>query len=251
VDERPEPRAGPNPSEISDPEQGGSVFLPGAILSELGVAPASLPADTPQEEIWDAFLASYGEVLHKTAAYAAPRTMDRERRHDTSMDAFAFILEKLREGGFRRLRAFDGEDREAFTRWLVVVARRLCTDFRRQRYGRIRSTTDPETTGVRRKLVDELWEPQEPSELPGDPRSNPEWEARYQERSGFVERVLGELEPRRRLLLAYRFEEDLSARRIAEVMDFPTPFHVYRELNKVLTHLRRRLKALGVHDPDP
>jgi RNA polymerase sigma factor (sigma-70 family) len=201
--------------------------------------------------MWDAFLASYGEVLLKTAGYAASRTMARERRHDASMDAYVFILEKLREEEFRRLRAFDGEDREAFTRWLVVVARRLCTDFRRKRYGRVRSATDAATRDMRRRLVDELWEKQEPSNLPADPHANPEWDTRYRERHGLLEQVQGELEPRDQLLLAYRFEDDLPARRIAELMGFPSPFHVYRKLKKVLADLRQRLEGLGMEDPDP
>ena len=99
--------------------------------------------------------------------------------------------------------------------------------------------------------MDELWEPRNPSELPAEAQSSPEWDARFRERRGLLERVLEEIEPRQRLLLAYRFEEDLTARRIAELMGFPTPFHVYRQLNKVLGRLRRRLEALGVHDADP
>jgi DNA-directed RNA polymerase specialized sigma subunit len=47
------------------------------------------------------------------------------------------------------------------------------------------------------------------------------------------------LEPRDRLLLTLRFDKELPAHEIAEVMGFPTQFHVYRRLRAVLAMLGR------------
>jgi len=167
------------------------------------------------------------------------------------MDAYAFILERIRQNDFQRLRRFSGGDEAALSRWLVVVARRLCSDFRRKRYGRVRDATPEVETEARRRLVDEVWEPRESSELPAPSSSNPELELRRQEHRKALEDAVGELEPRDQLLLAYRFENGLSARRIAEIMDFPTPFHVYRRLNRLLEGLRTQLKERGVEGPNP
>ena len=193
---------------------------------------------------WADFLSSYGHLLLKTAQYT-------HRNHDASMDAYAFVLERLRQSEFRRLRAFTGGDAAALSRWLVVVARRLCLDFRRERYGRPRASVPEAERDARRRLVDEIWDEREPSELPGPSSSNPEWLLRSDQHRRALEAVVGELEPRDQLLLALRFENDLSARRIAEIMDWPTPFHVYRRLKTLLAALRTGLQARGVEDPDP
>jgi DNA-directed RNA polymerase specialized sigma subunit len=49
-----------------------------------------------------------------------------------------------------------------------------------------------------------------------------------------------------RMLIKLRFEDNLSAKEIAEVIGAPTPFHVYRRLNHVLDVLRRGLIARGL-----
>jgi RNA polymerase sigma factor (sigma-70 family) len=203
-----------------------------------------MPAGSEPERAWDAFLSSFGDLLLKTAAYA-------HRGHDPAMDAYAFILEKLREDDFRRLRKFSGGDGDAFKRWLVVVARRLCSDLRRQKYGRVRLATPEVDREVRRRLVDEIWDVKEPSELPAGVTADPEWELRLRERRAALKAVVEDLDSRDRLLLAFRFEDGLSARRIAELMDFSTPFHVYRRLNRVLAALREELRSMGVEGPGP
>ena len=57
---------------------------------------------------------------------------------------------------------------------------------------------------------------------------------------------MSDLTPRERLLLALRFEDELSASRIASVLELPTPFHVYRYLNAVLSRLRAALVQRGL-----
>lgn len=58
--------------------------------------------------------------------------------------------------------------------------------------------------------------------------------------------ALATLDPRDCLLLKLRFEDDLSAREITALLGFPTPFHVYRRLNSLLTVLRDTLRGRGV-----
>jgi RNA polymerase sigma factor (sigma-70 family) len=220
--------------------------FPPSVARLLGISP-----NTPAEEAWDAFLSEHGEVLLRTASQAHRNFGSGRDTHDATMDAYAFILERLRQDDFRRLRAFPGGDAAALTRWLVVVARRLCTDLWRQRYGRDRPGTSELDRVTRRHLADEIWDARPSSELPASKSTNPEWEIRREERRNALVTAVRELEPREQLLLAYRFDDGLSAQRISDLMDLPTPFHVYRKLNKVLAALRTRLRELGVVDPDP
>ena len=58
--------------------------------------------------------------------------------------------------------------------------------------------------------------------------------------------VLAGLEPRDRLLIRLRFDDELPISRIAQVLHLPTVFHVYRRLNQVLREIRTRLVARGI-----
>jgi RNA polymerase sigma factor (sigma-70 family) len=169
------------------------------------------------------------------------------------MDAYADLLEQLRCDDFRRLRAYTVRSRCKFTTWLVVVARRLCLDRLRQRYGRRHGTghQSHEAHGVRRRLVDLLAEELDVSELADPADDNPETRLRSSELGGALTEALTALDPRDLLLLKLRFEEGLAAREIGQVMGFATPFHVYRRLNTLLAQLRTALARRGVRDSEP
>jgi RNA polymerase sigma factor (sigma-70 family) len=220
------------------PGREGSTF-PAEVGHILG-----LPPDRSLEVGWDAFLTDFGELLLRACRYGF-------RDDDAAMDAYAFALGKLREDDLRRLRGFPGGDRDTLSRWLVVVARRLVTDFRRHRYGRVRPATAAADLDARRRLIDGIWDPRDSQELPDSRTSDPEWTLRLRERREAVDAAMRRLEPRDRLLLAFRFDEELPARRIAELMDFPTPFHVYRRLNRILADLRAQLLESGIEGPSP
>src|SRR5262245_56038816 len=81
------------------------------------------------DEAWSRFVPRFSPLLLHTARTAA-------REHDRAMDAYVYVLEQLREDDGRRLRQYLEDSRAQFTTWLVIVARRLCVDFLRQRYGR-------------------------------------------------------------------------------------------------------------------
>lgn len=160
------------------------------------------------------------------------------------MDAYAYLLEQLRGDDCHRLRSFVSDGRGKFTTWLVVVARRLCIDYIRQRYGRDAHVS-------RRNLVDLLVEQLDPADLADQTGADPETSLRVRELGGVLGDALGTLEQRDRLLLKLRFEDDLPASAIGKIMGFPTPFHVYRRVNALLEQLRLVLRRRGVHGSEP
>ncbi|MEK7402893.1 MAG: hypothetical protein AABZ80_11130, partial [Gemmatimonadota bacterium] len=72
------------------------------------------------------------------------------------MDAYAFILGQLRDGNCKRLLAYTATEGCTFETWLAVVARRLCLDHHRHKYGRPRGddARSLEAQRERRRLVD-------------------------------------------------------------------------------------------------
>ena len=168
------------------------------------------------------------------------------------MDGYAHVLERLREHDCRRLRGYAPDGRTKFTTWLVVVARRLCLDFHRHRYGR---SDDPAPDALaahaaRRRLADLVAGAIEPEQLAAsaaDPASALQAEELHRALGAATAR-LGATD---RLLLKLRFDDDLSAREIAGLLALPTPFHVYRRLNALLQELRRVLQQRGIHEAEP
>lgn len=159
------------------------------------------------------------------------------------MDRYTWILDHLRADDFRRLRSFSGDGRSKFSTWLVVVARRLCVDHHRQRYGRDRgSGNDVE----RRRLADLCAEQLDAGEIPDSAAETPDRLLLAAETREALDGALEALDPRDRLLLRLRFEDDLPANEIAALLKLPTPFHVYRRVNTLLGALRRSLEARGV-----
>jgi RNA polymerase sigma factor (sigma-70 family) len=200
------------------------------------------PADAnAREAAWAAFLETHSRLLLSVC-----RTMGRD--HDRAMDAYTFLLDQLRRDDFHRLRGYLADGRGKFTTWLVVVARRLCLDFARQRYGRVREHTSSEAAATRRRLVDLVSEDVEAAGAGSDPAPGPDQAVLDSERADAVSAVLGALAPRDRLLLKLRFDDDLPAREIARVMGFPTPFHVYRRVNALLAELRAALARRGLEE---
>ncbi len=176
------------------------------------------------------------------------------RDHDGAMDAYAYVVEQLRADECKRLRVYVSDGRSKFTTWLVVVARRLCLDHLRHRYGRSTDGT-PETQAarlVRRQLADLLAADLDASGVSSEATAdNPEKQLRRDELNCALQGVLSGLEPRDRLLLKLRFDDGLSAREIGALMGFPTPFHVYRRLNTLLGRLRSALRERGIEGSDP
>lgn len=199
-----------------------------------------------RDQAWDSFVSTYTRLLVHTA-----RSVSRE--YDAAMDAYAHVLEALREDDFRRLRGYTPIPNSKFTTWLVMVARRLCVDHVRRRYGQPRSE-DPASEQlqlVRTRLADLLAADVDPDRLTHPAEASPETELRARQLEQAVATAVGELEPRDRLLLTLRFDDGRSAREIASIMRFPTQFHVYRRITAVLGMLRVSLGRRGIEGPTP
>lgn len=200
-----------------------------------------------REEAWSGFLERYGDLLLDVA-----RSFGGE--YDAAMDRFEYILQGLRRDDFKRLRSYSARRRSRFRSWLVVIARRLCYDFARARYGRSRSGEAGETReqrAVRRRLTDLATAELREDLLPAPGASNPERRLREAELQAALEAALARLSARDRLLLRLRYEDDLSVREIARVMALPSVFHVYRRQRAVLAELRQALRERGIDDGVP
>lgn len=207
---------------------------------------ALLRADTDEED-WAEFVRVFTPAILRVARSLGGDT-------DSVMDRYTFVLERLRENDCRRLRAYVRPAANDFTLWLVVVARRLCLDHYRSRYGRARGT-DAAGAGLdragRRRLADLVADRIDPAHLAGATHTAPDEQLARAERERALGKALEAISPADRLLLRLRFGEDLSAREIAGILRLPTPFHVYRRLDKVLNRLRGLLLRMGVQEAEP
>jgi len=202
-------------------------------------------SEAARDQGWAEFLRIHNRLLLHVAR-------SRTRDHDIAMDAYAFILDHLRQDDFRRLRAFVADGRSAFTTWLVVVAKRLCIDFERERYGRTSrkaNGTSAELEAQRRRLVDLTSAELDLASIPDPSERTPETVFDATTMRQALLDAIAELEPRDRLLLALRFEDELTAERIATTLGMASPFHVYRQLNRILATLRQRLRFLRESNP--
>jgi RNA polymerase sigma factor (sigma-70 family) len=208
-----------------------------------------LNAESPArfEAAWDAFVGRHHRLLLHVARKVMPAA-------ESAMDAYAHVLERLRRDNCRALRAYAPDGRSQFTTWLVVVTRRTCVDFYRQKYGRQRSEAPTDAAlmerDARRRLATFAGVDDTLAQIP-DEQGGPEHVLRNGQLHEALMRAVCALSPDDQLLLKLRFSDDLPAQRIASVMSFPTPFHVYRRLKVVCAELRRRLIARGVEDSAP
>jgi RNA polymerase sigma factor (sigma-70 family) len=203
--------------------------------------------ESARQEAWEVFVQNHSKLL-----IHAVRSMG--GGYDATMDRYAHVLERLRSDDFQRLRAYAPMDCAKFTTWLVVVARRLGVDYQRHQYGRNRSSESPDsealeqTQRVRRKLADLVAVDMDLEAVSDDTRADPASNVIQVELREALERVMSILPTRDRLLLALRFEHEVSVREIADVMGFPSQFHVYRRLKKVTSELRDALEREGIHE---
>ena len=199
-----------------------------------------------RDEAWARFVDEYSRLLLYVTRRNTPD-------YDGAMDAYAFVLEKLREQDLHRLRGFAADGRGKFTTWLVVVSRRLCLDFYRHRYGRAPAdaTADvDDARAARRRLVD-LTTAKVDAVLASPSSDDQDRDLRRAELERALESAMTGLPAPDRLLLTLRFHDGLSGAEIASLLHFASAFHVYRRLNQLLATLRERLARLGVRSPVP
>ena len=210
---------------------------------------ALLTADEAKSEAaWADFLRTYSPLL----LHAARTTSS---GYDDAMDSYAYVLERLRDNGFHRLRRYTADPRSKFTTWLVLVARRMCIDRQRERYGRApgtqRTPAQDDARTARRRLADLTAAEVDLSTIEDSKQGNPEEVLRARELREMLEAAIEELDPRDQLLLTLRFVDGLSAREIAPIQSWPSPVHVYRRIEHLTDKLRRNLSRRGVDDPVP
>ncbi|MCL7979803.1 MAG: sigma-70 family RNA polymerase sigma factor [marine benthic group bacterium] len=198
-----------------------------------------------------------GEAAGDGAWHAFVDEHDRLLRHvcrslggdvDAERDRYAYVLEQLRADDFHRLRKFAADGRGKFTTWLTVVARRICLDHERSRYGRASPASDTDARDARRRLTDLVAVELDPDRLGATASGDPIARLEREEARAALHRATSSLGAEDRLLLALRFADELSAREIAEVVGLPSPFHVYRRLNAILARLRASLVELGIEE---
>lgn len=198
------------------------------------------------EAAWAAFLGRYSRLLLRVAHSLGGG-------QDAAMDRYAYVIEWLRRDEFSRLRTFVPDGRCQFSTWLVVVARRLCLDQARRRYGRPGGSDGhaAERRSSRRRLEDLVGEKLDLDSLQSPSTSSPDSELREQELKMALDAAIADLDGSERFLLKLRFEFELPVRQIAELVSAPSVFHVYRRLNSALERLREDLTSRGVVDPEP
>lgn len=199
---------------------------------------------TERDAAWADFIAAHSDIVLRTCRSVA-------RDYDVAMDAYAFVLEALRQDDHRRLRAYVPDGRTNFSTWLVVVTRRLVLDHLRRKYGRSRSADEARRAdvGTRRALEDLISDVLDADRIAAV-SPLPDVAVRRAERAAAVRAAIALLEPADRLLLALRFADDRSVRQIAKILGMPTVFHVYRRLRAVLDRLRGELARRGIEDPE-
>lgn len=217
---------------------------PQSALARLLAAIASQGAEI--DEAWTDFIAEHSRLLLHVC-----RTLLHDQ--DAAMDAYAFVLDALRNDGCARLRAYAPDGSTRFTTWLVVVARRLVRDHQRHQYGRPRSDAEERKAehAVRRRIEDLVVAEIDPDILMSPADTGPDAAIRRQELTAALRHALGELEPSDRLLVALRFEDERPVREIARLLGMPTVFHFYRRQGVVLATLRRALARRGVEELEP
>ncbi|HVF40976.1 MAG TPA: sigma-70 family RNA polymerase sigma factor [Gemmatimonadaceae bacterium] len=217
----------------------------------------SLPAElerllsAPDKQVdvaWASFLSTYSPLLLHAARTAA-------LSYDDGMDGYAHVLEGLRANDCRRLRGYRPDPRTKFSTWLVLVARRMCVDMRRARYGRVdlaapATDAEVEQRSARRRLVDLTAAEIDLSTLE-DGSSGAEGELRTNELKDLLSSVISELPSSDQLLVTLRFADGLPVKEIAAILSMPTPMHVYRRIAQITAGLKLALERRGVDDPVP
>jgi RNA polymerase sigma factor (sigma-70 family) len=203
--------------------------------------------DVTRSRAWAAFLDEYSKLLLNVTR----RTVG---SHDGAMDRYAFILDQLRDDGFRRLRAFAADGRGKFTTWLVVVARRLCVDHHRHTHGRLQAEQESSPAQAlehvaRRNLVDFVAAEIDLEQMGDGKRPHPDAEVLREERRTALTSVVETLDVADRLLLTLRFEDDVPLNKIGPMIGLRSRFQVHRRLAAVLAQLRDGLEAHGITEP--
>jgi RNA polymerase sigma factor (sigma-70 family) len=203
-----------------------------------------------EDRAWHEFVDAYSRLLIRVAQSMGPE-------YDESMDRYTFLLERLRRDHYSRLRRYAARTGVEFSHWLSVVARRLCLDYHRHQYGRVRgygSLADAHRAQEARRFRRRLQSLGGGSSDLDDVRSRrtdePDMTLERAEMIRALHGAIAGLDYGDQALLRLRFEENLPAARIAEILNLPSQFHVYRRIKQLLQGLRSELAEQGVEPLD-
>jgi RNA polymerase sigma factor (sigma-70 family) len=208
---------------------------------------ALLDSSGNSDAAWGAFVAEYTRILLHVV-----KLMPGDR--DERMDAYTRILESLRANDYRKLRGYAVMPHSSFTTWLVVVAKRICIDYNRSKFGRggeAMSRARLERRATRHRLEDLLTGAGDPEILPLADGEQADTRTRERDLMAAVASVLSSLPPADRLLISLRFKDNLSAAEIARLLREPSALSVYRRIGKLLAKLRSALALRGIDGPLP
>ena len=196
-----------------------------------------------QDRAWTTFVRTHSDVVLRVARSLGGG-------HDAAMDRYTFVLDALRRDNCKRLRAFAPDGRGTFATWLGVVARRLCMDEHRHRYGRTQSDgpSAEAERATRRQLTDLIGDELGLETLEDSADLVPDAQLERAEQRAVLQSALVQLDVSDRLILRLRFEDGLSVPEIARLVGADSPFKIYRQLDKVLATVRKHLEAAGIHD---
>ena len=227
------------PDDSPAPTPPSPVSTPPDALARLLSATDSADA----ERAWEAFVRRYSRLIHMAARKS---THD----YDRVMDRYTFVLERLRDDDFRRLRSYSPDGRSKFTTWLVVVASRLCVDHHRSVYGRHASDgSDP--AARRKRLVELIGEDIPFDTIPDGNGTDPQKRVQRQELRQALAESLDELDPEDRLFIRLRYQDGRSAAEVAKSLGLASEFAAYRRQRSLLKRLKDELIRRGVHGPVP
>jgi RNA polymerase sigma factor (sigma-70 family) len=232
--------------ELARPERADRADLPLPLARLL-----SAEGSDSEDRAWHEFVDAYSRLLIRVAQSMGPE-------YDAAMDRYTFLLERLRRDHYARLRRYAARSGVEFSHWLSVVARRLCLDFHRHQYGRVRGYGRPgdahraqETRRVRRRLLAlGGGAPGELEEVCSRRTDEPDATLERREMLRALHGAVAHLDYADQALLRLRFEENLPAAKIAALLELPSQFHVYRRLKQLLQALHAELAAQGVEPLD-
>lgn len=202
-----------------------------------------------KESGWAEFVTDYSRLILHVAHSVS-------HDHDAAMDSYAYVLEHLRLDDCSRLRTFVADGRSEFSTWLLVVTQRLCFDYQRRRYGRLRiregrQPSDEDESHVRARLVDLIGVNIDITGIVDDNGVDPERALRTEQMHVALESALGELSSRDRLLIKLRFEDGRSVAEIARDLELPSRFYAHRRVNEILRRLKASLSRNGISESEP
>lgn len=195
------------------------------------------------ERAWESFVREHSRLIHMAARKST-------RDYDQVMDRYTFVLERLREDDFRRLRSYSPDGRSKFTTWLVVVASRLCVDHHRSVYGR-HASDDSDPAAQRRRLVDLVGEDIPFDTIPDSNGTDPQKRLRKLELREALAESIDALDAEDRLFIRLRYQDGRSAAEVAQSLGLASEFAAYRRQRSLLKRLKDELVRRGVDGPRP